>query len=117
MRHSGPSGYDHIADVGPSIYISEMPNEVIVALVAITVSALLGAMPSGKIRTLLITGVWLAPIWFYLWAMAFGAGRGRDEISDLDAFLLFSIILAPWAVLTLFPFKLTSRLLEIHRRY
>jgi hypothetical protein len=67
-------------------------------------------MSAGKLRTLLILSWWLIPLWFVLWY--------ADDLEFEFGWALYwyvtPVSLALWAVLAILPFKLTTRLREIH---
>jgi hypothetical protein len=98
-----------LAAVAPS-------GPITIALIAVAISILIGFMTSGKLRTLLIIGLWLLPLWFALW---FTASYTRDiefEFGIQWAFLWVApLFLALWAVLTIFPFALTIKIRAIQR--
>ncbi len=65
----------------------------------------------------LIFVLWLAPLWFALWFTANYSADISSEFGAWWAYLAFTpLILAIWAVVTLFPFMLAKRLLEIQRQ-
>lgn len=68
-------------------------------------------------RTLLIVAIWLAPLWFALWFTVNYSADIAHEFGAWWAYLAFTpMFLAASAVVTLFPFMLVKRLLEIQRR-
>ena len=87
-----------------------------IALIAITVSVLIGFMSASKLRTLMILAWWLAPLWIALWFTNSFAPDIEFEFGAWWSYLAFApIFLVLWAVVTIFPFKLTTRLREIQR--
>jgi hypothetical protein len=69
-------------------------------------------------RTLLIVGMWLAPLWFASWFTVSYSADIAYEFGAWWAYLAFTpLILALWAAVTLFPFMLVKQLLEIQRRH
>ncbi|MFM6931230.1 MAG: hypothetical protein ACKOUT_03180 [Novosphingobium sp.] len=94
-----------------------LPPEAIITLtVTVLVSVGFGFLESGRLRALLIISVWLTPFWFALW-WVWTIIQGEPSEYDAASILLFftPMFLVAWAAITIFPFKLTVRLLEIHR--
>ncbi|PNU01654.1 hypothetical protein A8V01_27355 [Novosphingobium guangzhouense] len=88
-----------------------------IGLVATVASALLGCLGRSTIRTSLIATIWLAPLWFASWFTAAYSADIAYEFGDWWAYLAFTpLFLAAWAAVTLFPFMLVKRLLEIQRQ-
>ena len=98
-----------LAAVAPS-------GPITIALITVAISVLVGFMISGKLRTFLIVGWWLSPLWFDLWFTAAHGGDIELEFGSQWAFLwLTPVFLALWAVLTIFPFMLTTKIRAIQR--
>jgi hypothetical protein len=93
-----------------------MPSEYTIALAATIISAILGCLRKGILRTILIAILWLAPLWFALWFTANYAAAIAFEFGAWWVYLSFSLLfLAICSTVTLFPFMLTKRFLEIQR--
>ena len=93
-----------------------MVSLTIIALSAVIASASLGLLPNGKVRTIAIAILWLVPLWIILWltinhydAVAFEFGSGWAYLGFTPLFL------AEWSPVTVFPFMLSKRLLQIQR--
>lgn len=94
-----------------------MTHEFTIAFTAILLSALAGCLRLGTLRVVLIFVLWLAPLCFTLWFTANFSAEITSEFGAWWAYLAFTpLILAVWATVTLFPFMLAKRLLEIHRQ-
>lgn len=88
-----------------------------IAVTAILLSVFVGGFHPGPLRVTLIFGLWLAPFWFALWFTANYSADISSEFGAWWAYLAFTpLILAIWSVVTLFPFMLAKRLLEIQRQ-
>lgn len=69
-------------------------------------------------RTLLIVATWLAPLSFASWVTASYSADIAYEFGAWWVYLAFTpLILAAWAAVTLLPFMLVKRLLEIQRQH
>jgi len=89
-----------------------------IAVAAIFLSMLMGCLRPCALRAVLIYGLWLAPLWFALWFTANYSADITSEFGAWWAYLAFSpLFLAVWSVVTLFPFMLAKRLLEIQRQH
>ncbi|MFM5908748.1 MAG: hypothetical protein ACKOPO_14360 [Novosphingobium sp.] len=86
--------------------------EVLLTL-AVSLAIGLGFLKRGKVRAFLITSLWLMPLWFAIWWIQTDQQGEFDSVSIL--FLITPLFLAASAAITIFPFKLTDRLLEIRR--
>jgi hypothetical protein len=82
-----------------------------------TISISLGLMRPGKLRSALVAMVCLAPVAAICWIAAQPNFAQRSVLATRGEFVFIALFLGMpiWAALTLFPFKLTSRLLAIHR--
>ena len=87
-------------------------------LIAIMSSILAGFLPVERLRMFAILGLWSVPLWFALWFTSAYSHDIGDEFGVWWAYLAFTpFILALWAAVTIFPFKLTVRLREISRSF
>lgn len=67
-------------------------------------------------RTMLILAVWLVPLWFALWITISYSADIASEFGWWWIYLAFTpFFLAGWAALTLFPFMVVKRLLQLQR--
>lgn len=90
-------------------------TELALAIIAMAISILLGFMSAGRLRTSLITGLWLAPLWLAIWfAVTFAEEIKFEFGSWWFPFFWMPVFLAIWALVTVAPFKLTVRIRAIN---